>query len=79
MERASNNDVGLSLLFELSQSLEVPLSELLATAEGRKVKVRVGDELKSKWERTKAEVDKLPEAERDWVADLVRVGLRREK
>lgn len=77
LERASNGDVGLSLLFQLSQAMNVPVSELVATAEGRKVRTRVGDELKSKWERVKAKVDKLPESERDWVADLVDIGLRR--
>lgn len=79
VEGATYGDASLSLIFDLCSSLQVSLSDLFGSVEGKKTFLasqRNKGALETKWERTKARVDRLTESERDWVADVVNTILR---
>lgn len=80
VETAAYEDASLSILYQLSNALGMSLSDLIAIAEGKKTSQKSQNTKKqkfeTKWERTKTRVDRLNEAERDWIADLVDVALK---
>ena len=75
MTDRSYGDASVSLLFDLCRTLDISLADLVAHAEGKTAAKPGAVKLKTKWEKVRSKVDRLPEAKRRWVADVLEVML----
>jgi len=79
IERAPVQNTPLRVLYELSNALDIPLSEIFFTAES-KASLSVGTSShKEKWPAVIKSVNALPKQHREWVADMVLGLLQRDR